>query len=94
LKITPDEAKDIRARHEAGETRTQLAVDYGVHPQTIWRICNGNGKDSRAKITADQARQIKIKLANGEWGIDIAAEFGVTRGIVSDINTGKTWRWL
>jgi hypothetical protein len=47
------------------------------------------------KLTDAKARQIKDAVRWGEaTQREIAAEFGVSPSTVSDIATGKTWRWL
>ena len=40
-KLTPDQAKKIKARLAAGETQTQIAKDYGVTQAAIWYIAKG-----------------------------------------------------
>jgi hypothetical protein len=40
---TPEQVREIRARHERGESYTQLARAFGLHPQNIGRICRREG---------------------------------------------------
>lgn len=39
-KLTWEEVKEIRKRHNEGEKQKYIAVDYGVRPTTIWWIVN------------------------------------------------------
>jgi hypothetical protein len=49
----------------------------------------------RTKLTDAKARQIRDQAVYGEaTHEETAAEFGVAQSTVSDIATGKTWRWL
>ena len=53
------------------------------------------GPAGRAKLTDAQVLEIRDRYAGGEvTQRQVAAEFGVSAGTVSDIVTGKTWRWL
>jgi hypothetical protein len=42
-KVTPEQVREIRVRHEAGESYPRLARVFGLHPQNIGRICRGRG---------------------------------------------------
>jgi hypothetical protein len=47
------------------------------------------------RLTDAKARQIKDAALWGEMAQrEIAAEFGVSTSTVSDIATGRTWKWL
>ena len=49
----------------------------------------------RGKLTDAQVRQIRDRYDYGEVTQRmLAAEFGVSVSTVSDVVTGKTWRWL
>lgn len=49
----------------------------------------------KRKLTDVQAREIRATADSGELTQrQVAAEFGVSPGTVSDIVTGRTWRWL
>lgn len=42
-KFTPEQVREIRARHAAGESYPSLGRAFGMHPQNIGRICRGDG---------------------------------------------------
>ncbi len=44
------------------------------------------------KLTLKQATAIKVKLAAGATQKAVASEFGISRSLVSDIATGRTWK--
>ena len=50
----------------------------------------------RTKLTDAQVREIRWRYDpyDGVTQAVLAAEFGVARSTISDIVTGKTWRWL
>jgi hypothetical protein len=49
----------------------------------------------RAKLTDTQVRQIRGRYEFGDVTQEqLAAEFGVSASTVSDVTTGRTWRWL
>ena len=54
------------------------------------------GPSGRAKLTDVKVREIRWRYADGlgETPRELAAEFGVSASTVSDIVTGKTWKWL
>ena len=45
-----------------------------------------------SKLTEGKVRRIKKSLRRGVTQKVIAERFGVTRGTISSINNGKTWR--
>ena len=45
-----------------------------------------------AKLTPKDVRAIREALADGETGTILAARYGVTRGMISHIRQGRTWR--
>jgi hypothetical protein len=53
------------------------------------------GPSGRRKLTDAQVRGIRDRCGYGEvTRRQVAAEFGVSASTVSDIVTGRTWRWL
>lgn len=56
------------------------------HRQSIGR--------SKAKLTDEQVRQIRRRAESGELQRTIAAEYGVDQSVVSEIRTGKSYRWV
>jgi hypothetical protein len=48
----------------------------------------------RARFTDAQVLDIRRRIANGERNITIAREFGVSKGAISGIVNGRTWRHL
>lgn len=42
-KLTPDQVREIRARHAAGESYPKLGRAFDMHPQNIGRICRREG---------------------------------------------------
>lgn len=42
-KFTPEQVREIRERHDAGESYTKLGLAFGMHPQNIGRICRRQG---------------------------------------------------
>jgi hypothetical protein len=46
----------------------------------------------RHKLTPDQVQQIRELLSQGKTHEEIASRFGVTRGAISPIGRGLTWR--
>lgn len=37
-RLTPQQRIEVVSRLRAGESRQRLAVEYSVHPVTIWRL--------------------------------------------------------
>ena len=53
------------------------------------------GPTGNRRLTDAKARQIQDRYAYDEvTQRDLAAEFGVSPSTISDIATGKAWRWL
>jgi hypothetical protein len=53
------------------------------------------GPAGRTKLTDTRVRAIRDRLDDSEiTQREVAAEFGVSASTVSDIATGKTWKWL
>lgn len=42
-KLTPAQVREIRARHDRGESYTSLGRAFGMHPQNIGRVCRRQG---------------------------------------------------
>lgn len=51
-------------------------------------------KNNGSSLTEVQVMEIRRRLAIGESGRSLAKEFGVSKGCVSLINTGGTWKHL
>jgi DNA-binding NarL/FixJ family response regulator len=49
-------------------------------------------KHHNAKLDEARVREIRALLAMGMSQYAIAAQFGVSRGSISDIHLGRTWR--
>ena len=95
MKLTPLQVQEVKEKIEDGVLMADLASEYGVTYQTIYRASIRNDSDSRTKITIDQAKEIKRRLKTGkETQTAIAKVVGCSQGLVSDIATGKTWSWL
>jgi HNH endonuclease len=52
------------------------------------RRARGEGH-AKTKLTVDQVKEIKTRLAVGESGF--YTEYGISRSLLSDIKTGRTW---
>lgn len=48
-------------------------------------------RNGRAKVNATQVIEIKNRINNGETLTAIAKSLNVTKSLISQINTGKTW---
>ena len=46
------------------------------------------------KLTEDQVREIRARIADGEGEVAIAKSMGVSRTMVQDIRSRRTWSWL
>lgn len=46
----------------------------------------------KSLLTEKQVREIKERLANGQMHREIASAYKVSRGAITSINMGKTWR--
>lgn len=66
-------------------------------------VCGTVGYDDEAlphplhNLTDAQVREIRWRYDNGSGSVrqrELAAEFGVSASTISDITSGKTWRWL
>lgn len=53
---------------------------------------NSGSRNGRAVIDERIAVEIKRRAASGEKHAAIAQDFGVSRGIVSNISAGRTWK--
>ncbi|MFD4912850.1 hypothetical protein ACFWNR_06460 [Streptomyces virginiae] len=51
-------------------------------------------KNAHAKLTEGEVRQIRALLAQGMLHREIAGQFGISRGTVSDIHRGRSWKNL
>lgn len=57
--------------------------------QTVDKIAK-----NRAKLTDDQVRNVKEQIASGVLQRVIAYNFCVDQSVISEINTGKSYRWV
>lgn len=70
-------------------------VRYAFHVLDYRPVGMPGERNGQAKITNEQAREIKRLLAEGKLTQpQIADIFGVSRGIVTKINVGQTWKHL
>lgn len=46
------------------------------------------------KLTEDQVREIKIKLNNNISHRTLAKEYGVCKNTITQMNLGKTYKWI
>jgi group I intron endonuclease len=51
-------------------------------------------KCGKASINTETAEKIKIDIKNGMRNCDIALKYKVSKMIVTQIKTGRTWAWL
>jgi hypothetical protein len=59
-----------------------------LHPEAVPR----GSQKSIAKFTEEQVREIRARYAaGGVMQKDLAAEYGVSRGVMSEMLSGKTW---
>ena len=56
--------------------------------------CALGEKHGNTKLKNMEVLEINQLLLNGVRQIDIAKKFKTSRGIISNINLGKTWGWL
>ena len=99
-KLLTRQAEMIKVFAEFGFTRQQLAVEYGVHPDTIRNILRGTsfaGEGSRRKdrkLSDDQVRQIRAWAAEGHKEQKIAGLLGnvISRSTVRQVIVGKSYQ--
>lgn len=53
-----------------------------------------NGNHNFAKLSVDNVAKIKKCLRDGMQGKKIADKFGISEGIISNIKTGKIWKFV
>lgn len=75
----PMKRPDVRAKVAAS-----MRLRRGLVPR--------GGKHVAALLTDEQAAEIRSRLAAGTMGKTLAAELGVSRGTISRIRTGDTYR--
>ncbi len=99
-KLTQAEVVTIRERHAAGETRKDLALEYGLAVSSVGRIVTGqkwphapgpivekaSGRLSREDVIEIRRLYREEKLF--QW--KIAERFGTTPGNISSIVLGRT----
>jgi hypothetical protein len=51
-------------------------------------------KNHKAKITEIIACGIKLDLQNGMRNCDVTRKYRVTKHVVNNIKTGRSWGWL
>ncbi len=65
---------------------------HGPHSKDRRRLHSGE-RNRRAKLSENDVVQIRLLLQEGELRHkDIAGMFGVSRGAITAINRGETWR--
>jgi RimJ/RimL family protein N-acetyltransferase len=57
------------------------------------RTSRGNTEGKlRVRLTPENVRAIRAALAAGAKQVDLARRYGVTKGHISHIATGRTWK--
>lgn len=106
-KLTEQQVRDIHARAAKGESRLDLAVEFGVTPLTIlnitrcrkWKhlnlapvISNRGSSTHTAKLTEADIPTISRRLQEGESIGEVARAYKVGRTTISKIKRGMTWK--
>lgn len=79
----------ITPRHLSWKTRSENQMDRVQHGTS-----NRGERQWNAKLTDARVIDICERLRMGERQVEIARDEDVGFKTISDINTGKTWRWL
>lgn len=91
LKITLEQANEIRRRLSAGEKAIPLAREFGVHQSYINRIRNGavSGQPKRVRQAVElgesATRRCLDALADGVSIAELARRFGVNKSRIAAI---------
>ena len=72
-----------------GHINSLAAKSRGVPQPKVW-----GEKCGKATIDTDIATKIKLDLKKGAKNCDIARKHNVSKMIVTQIKTGRTWAWL
>lgn len=105
LIATGDNGQGLMALHSCDNAIcvNPAHLRYGTHRenmkdmQTRGRAYSDGRKgqdNANARLTEADVHEIRRRLRAGEKGQDIAAAFNVTNSAVSDIKTGRNWRYL
>jgi hypothetical protein len=104
-KLNAEKVRNIRARYDAGEALTDIAVALGIAAGTVYPIVShrafkyvdadlaGTHKmRCPRKLSAEMAAEIRAKALAGEMKQpQIAAEYGIAQSVVSRIKNGTRW---
>lgn len=91
-RLTLDQIDTIR---KSEKSYIELAAEYGVHKNTIGKICRGKTWISpRSTLTREQITEIRSLHASGMRTIDIVRATGVKYTVVSRMKHRNTFRGL
>lgn len=107
LKLTDEQAEELRQRYAAGERIADLMVAYGVSQQQASRIVSGRTRKlapvetewrtrglttQRSKLTAEQRADVRRRRLAGESPTALAREFEISQPYVNEITYGRERR--
>ncbi len=106
-RLTEKQVRCLHQRLAAGEPYAELAVEYGVHVDTLTALAKrrswshlglpaiparqGSGKPS-ARLTEEDIPAIILRIRSGDTIGQVARDYGVGRTAISDIWHGKKWK--
>ena len=88
--------KGIRLSEESRKKVSEALKGHKVTEETREKIAEKlrGSKCVRAKLNEENVLQIRELLKEGHTQPEIAKKFNVSRGIISNIKNGYSWRWL
>jgi len=104
LKLSDEQAEEIRQRYAAGERVADLQQEFGISQQQTSRIISGRTRKlnpvvterskrglrtQRHKLTDAQRAEICERFAAGESNADLSREFQVSSGYIAELVHGR-----
>jgi hypothetical protein len=95
FKLTPEQVDEIRSlkdRAKIGDVVKQFGVSYN-NIRSIWagRLWNNTSSLQRRVFTDEEVRMIRT---SPKMNIELAAEFGVLKGVIGNIRTRTTYKYV
>lgn len=89
MRITPEQAEEVRAMAASGSTYRELAHQYNVREEAIGRIVRRESFSRHTIIPSATISVVKKRLAEGDKHDSIAFDLGLSRSYVTHIANGK-----